>query len=327
MTVLCIHLNHSDPYFNLATEEYLLKNFTEDIFMLWRSESSIVVGKHQNALAEINHQYVRENNIQIARRLSGGGTVFHDPGNVNFTFIKKVEKLEEVNFKIFTQPIVTVLQKLGLDAYSTGRNDLMIDRKKISGNAEHIFRKRVLHHGTLLFNSHLDKLRNALKVDLSRFEHKAVQSNRSEVGNISDYLKTEMSVNEFSTYIFENISRQYQDFKILELRPEDIAEIEKLRNEKYCLWDWIYGYSPKYTYRNELITGKGKISFFLNVKKGKITESGWEGAISQTLADQLSEILQFLNHDVDILQPAILGLEQELAVEHISVNELLSVIV
>ncbi len=326
MTVLCIHLNHSDPYFNLATEEYLLKNFTEDIFMLWRSESSIVVGKHQNALAEINHQYVRENNIKIARRLSGGGTVFHDPGNVNFTFIKKVEKLEEVNFKIFTQPIVTVLQKLGLDAYSTGRNDLMIDGKKISGNAEHIFRKRVLHHGTLLFNSQLNKLRNALKVDLSRFEHKAVQSNRSEVGNISDYLKPEMSVNEFSNYIFENISREYQDFKILELSQEDIYEIEKLRNEKYCLWDWIYGYSPKYTYRNELITGNGKISFFLNVKKGRITESGWKGSISQTLADQLSEIVQSLNHDIDILQPAILGLEQELAVEHISVNELLSVI-
>ena len=327
MTVLCIHLNHSDPYFNLATEEYLLKNFTEDIFMLWRSESSIVVGKHQNALAEINHQYVRENNILVARRLSGGGTVFHDPGNVNFTFIKKVEKLEEVNFKIFTQPIVTVLQKLGIDAYSTGRNDLMIDGKKISGNAEHIFRKRVLHHGTLLFNSHLDKLRNALKVDLSRFEHKAVQSNRSEVGNISDYLKTEMSVSEFSNYIFKNISQQYQDFQILELSPEDIAEIEKLRDEKYCLWDWIYGYSPKYTYRNELITENGKISFFLNVKKGKIAESGWEGAITQTLADQLSDQLQSLNHDIDILQPAILGLEQKLALEDISANELLSVIV
>ena len=246
---------------------------------------------------------------------------------MNFTFIKKVEKLEEVNFKIFTHPIVTVLQKLGLDAYSTGRNDLMIDGKKISGNAEHIFRKRVLHHGTLLFDSQLDKLRNALNVDLSRFEHKAVQSNRSEVGNISDYQKSQMSVSEFSTFIFENILRQYQDFQILELSPEDIAEIKKLRDEKYCLWDWIYGYSPKYTYRNKLTTENGEILFYLNVKKGKIIESGWEGAISQILADQLSNQLQSKNHEFDVLKKVILELEHKLSTEQIFAQQLLAVIV
>lgn len=154
MITLCINQPNSDPYFNLAAEEYFLKNFQEDFFMLWRSWPSVVVGKHQNALAEINHEFVRLHQIPVARRLSGGGTVFHDPGNVNFTFIRNVANISEVNFKIFTIPVIEALKKLGVEAYTTGRNDLLIDGKKISGNAEHVHRNRVLHHGTLLFDSH-----------------------------------------------------------------------------------------------------------------------------------------------------------------------------
>ncbi len=325
MTVSCILLESLDPYFNLATEEHLLKKYDEDIFMIWRSESSIVVGKHQNALAEINHQYVRENNIHVARRLSGGGTVFHDPGNVNFTFIKRVEKMEEVNFKIFTQPIVDVLKKLDLDAYTTGRNDLLIDGKKISGNAEHIHKKRVLHHGTLLFDSHLDKLRNALKVDLSRFEHKAVQSNRSEVGNISEYLKRQMSVEEFARFIFENIAKEYSDFNVLELTDEDIFEINKLKEEKYCQWEWIYGYSPKYKYHNTLKTSKGKVQFTFQIVKGKIVDSVWDGDLPESLTEQLSQKLLSQNHDIEVLKPLIKSLEKELSIEGVVVSDLLAV--
>ena len=326
MTVLCIQLNETDPYFNLATEEYLLKQFQDDIFMLWRSEYSVVVGKHQNALAEINHPYVRENNIKIARRLSGGGTVFHDPGNLNFTFIKNVERLEEVNFRIFTQPVLSVLRKLGLDAYTTGRNDLLIDGKKISGNAEHVYKKRVLHHGTLLFDSHLEKLKNALKVDLSRFEDKAVQSNRSPVTNIADYLSPRMTVEEFAAFVFENISQSYANSKITGLKPEDINAIKKLRDEKYAQWDWIYGYSPKYKYRNELISGKGKITLTLQVEKGKIKECLWEGAIRSDLAGLIAKRLSGLNHSREDLAPALLVLEEELAREGISLTHLLDAI-
>ncbi len=323
MTVLCIQLNEPDPYFNLAAEEYLLKNFTEDIFMLWRSESSIVVGKHQNALAEINHRYVKENKIKIARRLSGGGTVFHDTGNLNFTFIKNVEKLEDVNFKVFTQPIVAVLRKLGLDAYTTGRNDLMIDGKKISGNAEHVFKKRVLHHGTLLFDSHLEKLKQALKVDLSRFEDKAVQSNRSEVTNISRHLPTKMKVDEFADFIFKHVPESYPDFKIIHFSPEDREIIHKLKEEKYSQWDWIYGYSPKYKYRNELTTANGQIRFCLQVEKGKIAESTWEGAISDDLSRVLSESFTGLRHTEEDLQPAIQKIRKNLASEFITTESLL----
>src|ERR1035437_6736878 len=125
MSTYCINQPNNDPYFNLAAEEYFLKNFREDFFILWRSLPSIVVGKHQNALAEINHEFVKTNNIPVARRLSGGGAVFHDPGNINFTFIRNVDKVSDVSFKFFTGPIIDALKEIGIDAYTTGRNDLL----------------------------------------------------------------------------------------------------------------------------------------------------------------------------------------------------------
>lgn len=286
MTTFCLKHDSLDPYFNLAAEEYLLKNFTEDFFIIWRNERSIVVGKHQNALAEINHEFVRSNNIHVARRLSGGGTVFHDPGNINFTFIRSVKEISEVNFKLFTQPIIQSLQKLGVDAYTTGRNDLMVAEKKISGNAEHVYKKRVLHHGTLLFNSDLSKLKGALNVELSRFEDKSVQSNRSPVTNISEYSKEPMMVDAFADFIFTDVQEAFSEKMIYQLNEKDIATIHQLADEKYRTWDWIYGYSPKYIFRNKINTSSGEISVEMSVVKGIIQELKTEGLNNQ-LAIQL----------------------------------------
>ncbi|WP_372775766.1 lipoate--protein ligase [Mangrovibacterium sp.] len=324
MTVRCYHLNNPDPYFNLATEEYLLKNFEDDIFMLWSSESSIVVGKHQNALAEINHQYVRENGIKVARRLSGGGTVFHDPGNLNFTFMRTVERIDEVNYKIFLQPVKEALEKLGLEITSSKRDDLVLDGKKISGNAQHVFRKRVLHHGTLLFNSQLARLKNALKVDLSRFEDKAVQSNRSVVTNIADYLKRQMTVDEFSLFMFETIAQSFPNFQYAQLSDADNAVIQLLRDEKYCQWDWIYGYSPKYTYRNRVRFSDGELQVMLQIEKGKIKHSEWIGNISNELMFKLTEILRDKNHALESLQPAFELLKADLEKEGLDRESLLT---
>ncbi|HRC66441.1 MAG TPA: lipoate--protein ligase family protein, partial [Bacteroidales bacterium] len=148
--MFCINNQNTNPYFNLASEEYLLKNYEEDVFMLWRNEPSIIIGKHQNALAEINIEYVKENHIKVVRRITGGGAVFHDLGNLNFTFISNSPNSKPVmNFKKYTQPIVDVLVNLGVDARFEGRNDIVIDGKKISGNAECVYKNRFLHHGTI----------------------------------------------------------------------------------------------------------------------------------------------------------------------------------
>jgi len=308
MITLCINQSSTDPYFNLAAEEYFLKNFQEDFFMLWRSRSSVVVGKHQNALAEINHEFVRSHQIPVARRLSGGGTVFHDPGNVNFTFIRNVEKISEVNFKIFTEPVVEALKKLGVEAYSTGRNDLLIGGKKISGNAEHVHRNRVLHHGTLLFDSHLKDLKGALKVDLSKFEDKAVQSNRSEVTNISNYLPKPISVEEFTDFLFGEICQSISEFQVYKPTVADLEAIQKLSIEKYQTWDWIFGYSPRYRFINSLETATGVIHISMLVEHGRISEVSVSGSIQNELSQKIEEVLTGCRHDFESVKATLLGL-------------------
>lgn len=312
MITLCINQSSTDPYFNLAAEEYFLKNFQEDFFMLWRSEPSVVVGKHQNALAEINHEFVREHQIPVARRLSGGGTVFHDPGNVNFTFIRNVGNISEVNFKVFTVPVIEALKKLGVDAYTTGRNDLLIDGKKISGNAEHVHKNRVLHHGTLLFDSHLEALKGALKVDLSRFEDKAVQSNRSDVTNIANHRSEPISVEEFTNFLFAEISRSLPEFRIYQPIPEDLAAIQKLSTEKYQTWDWIFGYSPKYRFTNKVEAENGEIQISLLVERGLLTEVIVSGAVPEKLSQQFSEILVGCRHDYESIRGILQGMIPDL---------------
>ncbi|GAB1453445.1 lipoate--protein ligase [Draconibacterium sp.] len=272
----CIHIKNTDPYFCLAAEEYLLKNFDDDIFMLWQSEDTVVVGKHQNALGEINYPFVRENNIKIARRISGGGTVFHDAGNVNFSFIKNVKSPSEISFKQFTAPVVEALAKLGISATTSGRNDLMINGLKISGNAEHVYKNRVLHHGTLLFNSDLNNLGQAIKVTPGKYTSKAVQSKRSPVVNISQFLKTKIPVGQFIRFLLD-VQLEKNGNTIYELNETDIQTIDKLSTEKFQTWEWNFGYSPKYSFKNEVEIGGKILQIEMVVQKGMIEECAISG--------------------------------------------------
>ncbi len=271
----------TDPYFNMAAEEYLLKHFDEDIFTLWRNENAIIVGKHQNTLAEINVDHVREKGVKVVRRLSGGGAVFHDLGNLNFTFISNAKNADDIkiDFKHYTMPILEVLKSLGVNAEFSGRNDLLIDGMKISGNAEHIYqqKKRTLHHGTLLFTSQIADLSAALKVNPLKFQDKAVKSVRSRVTNISSHLAEPISVTAFYDLIIDYMSKKYVDFKFYEYSAEDIVEIEKLAEEKYKTWEWNFGYSPKYTFQKMIRTEGGSIEIYLYVEKGIIEDCKFYG--------------------------------------------------
>lgn len=271
--MLIIRRHNTDPYFNLATEEYVLKNFNDDAFMLWRNSPSIIVGKHQNTLAEINAAWVRQHEIPVVRRLSGGGAVFHDLGNLNFTFIRTGGEEGLIDFRKYTLPILEVMQNLGIDARFEGRNDLTIGGRKFSGNAEHIWKNRVLHHGTLLFSSHMPDLSEALNADPLKFRDKAVKSVRSRVTNISDHLEIPLDVMQFSTLIEEHIARKYPDARIIGLSPEDHDRIGELVRSKYGTWEWNYGYSPGYNFRKVIRTEKsGTIEFDLDVHGGMIRQ-------------------------------------------------------
>ena len=271
--MLIIRRHNTDPYFNLATEEYVLKEIKDDSFMLWRNAPSIIVGKHQNTLAEINLDYVRENNIKVVRRLSGGGAVFHDLGNLNFTFTMQGEGNNLIDFRKYTEPILEVLIKLGIDARFEGRNDLTIEGKKFSGNAMHIWKNKVLSHGTLLFSSHMPDLGAALNADPLKFKDKAVKSVRSRVTNISEHLKSPMDVMEFSTLIENHIMEKYPEAILYELSEEDHARIRELVQFKYGTWEWNFGYSPQYNFRKVLRTNNsGTLEFDIDVTDGIIRD-------------------------------------------------------
>ena len=201
--MLLINNSSTDPYFNIALEEYLLKHTSEDIFMLYTDSPSVIVGKHQNTLAEVNIRYAIEHNIHVVRRISGGGTVYHDPGNLNFCFIVNGKEGHLVDFKKFTNPIIEVFNKLGLQVNLEGKNDLRIDGLKISGNAEHVFKNRVLHHGTLLVSTDLQHLSFILKVEVGKYTDNAVKSIRSKVSNINSFLKIPITVDELKSQIVD----------------------------------------------------------------------------------------------------------------------------
>jgi len=318
MITRCIYLHGDDVYFNLAAEEYFLKNSDNDIFMIWQSKNAVVVGKHQNSLAEINQSFIRQNNINIARRLSGGGAVFHDRGNLNYTFICK--KGSELNLKQFTDRMISILSKLGLSPTQDERRAIFLDEKKISGCADHIYKDKVLHHGTLLFDSNLEYLKNALNVD-SHYNDKSVQSVRNQVTNIKKYIPG-LLIQEFAEFVFhENINR-FHSAEISGIEEKEVNAINKLKEEKYTQWDWVYGYSPKYLYSNTITLPDKVISFSLNVKKGRISSSEWEG-LSPEARTIISEKLRGQKHDYDELMPFVFSISDMLVNEGLNVGLLL----
>ncbi|MCF8374581.1 MAG: lipoate--protein ligase [Bacteroidales bacterium] len=301
--MLCINSTSNNPYFNLAAEEYFLRNFSEDIFMLYINEPSIIVGKHQNALSEVNLEFVRRNNIKVARRLSGGGTVFHDCGNLNFCFIQTAKDKNLVNFSKFIQPVLKVLQRMGLDARAGDKNDILINGLKISGNAEHIFKQRVLHHGTLLFDSKLDTLKEALKVNLERFTDRSVQSRRSKVGNISDFLQNPLSIDEFRNRLFKSLIEDSENTHQFKFSEGDLEKINQLEEAKFSTWDWNFGYSPKYEFRNTIQLDDEIYDVFLLVEKGRIqkVEFKLNGKTNHPFKDIETELLN-QRHDLEDIE-------------------------
>ncbi len=261
-----------DPYYNIALEEYLLKNTDANIIMLWRSRPSIIIGKHQNTLAEINFDFVRKKEVPVIRRLSGGGTVFHDPGNINFTFIKNSEGNNLVDFKGYTKPIIDFLKTLDLNAHFEGKNDLRINGLKISGNAEHVFKSRVLHHGTILFDANLQHLNEAIKSKEINFTSKAVKSVRSKVANVADFLIEPMHRNDFFRRFKEFLIDSASVTEIYTPSASDMIRVGKLVQEKYSTWDWNYGYSPTFILINKGVISGIEFEVQITVSKGFISE-------------------------------------------------------
>jgi len=302
--MICIRRTETDPYFNIAAEEYVLHEFTDDCFMLWRNEPSVIVGKHQNTLAEINYDFVAQNKIKVVRRISGGGAVFHDLGNINFTFIMNGQPGQLVDFRKFTQPIIDVLATLDIEAKFEGRNDLTIDGKKFSGNAEHVFKNRVLHHGTLLYRSTINNLAGALNVDPDKFRDKAIKSVRSRVTNISEHLKEALEIEDFISLVMNHILEMYPNAELYQFSDQDRKIIQELVQTKYGTWDWNYGYSPKYNFKKSIRTNGGKVEFNFDVKDGIIEKANIYGDFFSraNIHDLEQALIGIPHHEKEVLK-------------------------
>lgn len=259
--------NTNDTHFNMAMEEYFFKKLLdeEEIFILWINQPSIIIGKHQNAIEEINAEYVRENNICVARRVSGGGAVYHDLNNLNYTIISSKVGSEAFDFKTFSQPVINVLKKLGVNAEFTGRNDIQIDSKKICGNAQAYFNGRMMHHGCLLFDVDLTVLSKALKVSKDKIESKGIKSVRSRVTNILNELPEKITIQEFMNMILDEMKSTNKDFSEYIFTDEQLRDIKKAREEKQSTWEWVYGKSPDYNIKRGVKYQSGKITTYADV--------------------------------------------------------------
>lgn len=269
--MLYIRNESTNPCFNLAMEEYLFNlDDNQNYVLLWQNEPTIVIGKNQNTAEEINSEYVKEKGIHVVRRITGGGAVYHDLGNLNYTFINKGTGKKELDFEKFTLPIIKALGKLGIRAELSGRNDITIDQKKFSGNAQYVKHGKVLHHGTLLFNSKMEELAKALKVSEDKFQSKGVKSVKSRVTNIADYLTENISVLEFKELLLKYLSEEETELVEGKLSQADLDEINSLMKNKYMTWEWNYGTSPEFNTKQGKRFAGGKVEALINVKQGSI---------------------------------------------------------
>ncbi|MFB6465244.1 lipoate--protein ligase [Cytobacillus sp. Hz8] len=267
--------NITDPRINLAIEEYALKNLdiNETYLLFYINEPSIIIGKNQNTIEEINTEYVEKNGIHVVRRLSGGGAVYHDLGNLNFSFITKDDGDSFHNFRKFTEPVVAALKQLGVNAELSGRNDLVVDGRKISGNAQFSTRGRMFSHGTLMLDSEIDHVVSALKVKKDKIESKGIKSIRSRVANISEFLPEKISIEEFRSVLLNSIFHDSDEIPQYHLTNEDWKKIHELSKSRYQQWEWNYGKSPKFNLQYSHRFPVGQIDVRLEVNKG-IIENG-----------------------------------------------------
>lgn len=310
--------------FNMAAEEYMMKNFEDDIFMLWRASRSVLIGKNQNSLEEINYDYVKENQIPVIRRLSGGGTVFCDLGNTNFAFIVS-DKESFSDFRKFTTPILEVLKKLGVKAEFSGRNDLTIEGKKFSGNAQYKHKDRLLHHGTLLFSSDIGDLTSAINPKKIKYESKGVDSVKSRVTNISAHLDDDLDIMGFRKMINQHIKETVADSEFYEFTEEEIGKIEKIERERFNTWEWNYGNSPKYSLNQTKKFMGGVVEISFEIKNGKIEKIKFYGDFFSKLnVTDIEKALIGIDHKDDAIINVLNGFKLDDYFMNIASSEIAS---
>ncbi|MEM7798878.1 MAG: lipoate--protein ligase [Chloroflexota bacterium] len=296
----------TDPKRNLAIEEHLLRNVkSSGLLLFYINEPSVIIGRNQNTIAEIDPDYINNNGINVVRRLSGGGGVYHDLGNLNFSFI--TNDTHHLNdFHKFLEPVVNVLNSLGVPAAIQGKSDIIVDGKKISGNAQFSSKGRMFSHGTILFDTSIEHMLKALNPRKSVIESHAVQSVRKFVTNVKDHLPSPMTIDELKDEILRGVFGEF-DPPIYDLMDEDWAQIEAIQEERYGRWSWNFGYSPKFNMQRKLdLPRGGAIEAHLDVKDGLIQDVLFQGNFQSTTdPDEIVGALIGIRHHADDIRQAL----------------------
>lgn len=302
----------TNPHLNLALEEYIVRNFSpdNDYLLFYINQPSIIIGKNQITIEEIREDYIENHDIKVVRRVSGGGAVYHDFGNLNFSFITNHDVKKLHNFKQFTQPVIDVLQGLGLDAELKGRNDIEIEGKKISGTAQFSTGKRMISHGTLMLNTDLREVTNALHVKKSKIESKGHKSVRSRVANINEFLAKKLTMEEFRSMVLTGLFSGNATFETYHLTDEEWEGVHQLKAEKYDTWEWNYGRAPRFNIQRTKRFKIGELDLRIFVEKGKIKEVNIYGDFfGKDAVSTLEKQLVNLRYDKEVLQQEVENIE------------------
>ena len=268
--LIYLETGSTDAAYNLAFEEFVhTHKRNHDYLILWQNKNAVIVGRNQNTEAEIDRPFVQANQIQVIRRNTGGGTVYHDLGNLNYSFITDANGIDRTTLDHFLTPVVSALQNLGLNVSASGRNDILVSGKKVSGTAQFLHKGRVLHHGTLLFDSNTEVLAQALNPDPTKFQSKGVSSVRSRVGNIRNHLQQDMSISDFWAHIKHSLSSENLSHSTLS--DLELQKILEIKQNKYDTWQWNYGKSPNYQFQTKKRWQGGLLDIQLSAENSKIS--------------------------------------------------------
>jgi lipoate-protein ligase A len=293
--MILINRTENDPFYNIAAEEYMLKNVDEDVFMLWINSPSVIIGKHQVAAAEADIMYTYRNNIPVIRRISGGGTVYHDEGNLNYSLITTGKEGSLVDYEKYAGTVIRALGTLGIDAYLKNKSSLFTGGKKFSGNAEHVYRNRVLHHGTLLFNTDIDQLRNCIRPSHEGYNDNSVRSVDSKTVNLGSLLPKAFTLDKLREIIVEQVHRDFPGVREYIFNSSDRERIVELASSKYSSDEWNFGYSPRYALKRSLVLDGIKMNIELSTEKGIIHEINIKSD-GEAVFSELSEMLPGVLH-------------------------------
>lgn len=320
-----IHNLSTNPYFNMAADEYLLKNSQEEIFMLWQNAPCVVIGKNQNALAEIDMGFLDQENMKLVRRSTGGGAVYHDFGNLNYSvFVNNEDK--NYDFSAFSRTVIDTLAGLGLTAEYSGRNDLLLNGSKISGCAQLVHQGRLLHHGTLLIDSDLSIMSKVLKPAKEKYTGNAVKSVMSRVCNINDHLPIPVTVDEIINRLFQFADGDKENVPGTFTRSE-LAQIRALEQKKYVSWEWNYGDFPHYDYANQAKFLAGLVGISFSTRQGIIERIKIHGDfIGNREIIGLEQCLQGKKHEKQSLLDVLRAVNLEEYIQHITAADIMELL-